>query len=174
MRRVTDMTTPVRAPKKPKNQPRPFQETLAPTLPLAAATSDSPASASPRITDRQLRVGIVIVWIAVMILVGTALGLRLLSNQTSDAVPGVPIASVPVNVTSLPKALPIVNADPGSYPQPRVVNMPSVQQAQSGSPFQVIAGTAYQPTAGPDALQPGYTTGVRLQGTQGTAPAPAL
>jgi hypothetical protein len=164
------MTAPVRAPKKPKNQPRPFDETLAPSMPLPASASQTPAAATPRLSDRQLRIGMVIIWVAVMVLVGTALGLRLLSGQTSDALPGVPVATATVTVGSLPPALPIADATPPSYSQPKVINSLSVQQAQSGIPFRVIAGVAYQPTAGPDALQPGYATGVRLQGNQGTTP----
>jgi hypothetical protein len=170
MRRITDMTAPVRAPKKPKNQPRPFQETLAPTLPMAPAAAGT-AHPKPALSDRQLHTVLVLIWVAVMILVGAALGLRLLASQSDTALPGVPVATAPVNVASLPKALPIVNSSVTSFAQPPVINSHSIQQAQSGNPFKVIGGAAYQPTAGPDALQPGYATGVRLQGNQGTTPA---
>jgi hypothetical protein len=159
------MTAPVRAPKKPKNQPRPFEETLAPSLPIPTATTQA---FRLRISDRQLRNGLIITWIMVMVLVGAVVGLRLLSSQPDTFLPGVPVAAAPVNVAPLPPALPIVKAPAAQYEQPRVVTPVSAKQAQAGNPFKVIAGVAYQPTAGPDALQPGYQTGLKLQGNQGT------
>jgi hypothetical protein len=105
-----------------------------------------------------------------MVLAGAALGLRLLSQNPADDLPGAPVAANPVNVAPLPRALPLVTAAAPTYPALPVVHAQSVQQAQSGNPFQVISGVAFQPTAAPDALQPGYQTELRIQGQQGTSP----
>jgi len=161
------MPTPVKARKKPRNQPVTFSETLAPASQYVPA-----AGVSLHLSERQQRAGLTIIWVTVMILLGIAAGWRIVANQRSAATPppGRPIAQNPVNVAPLTFNPAIAPPTPTALADLTVSAAPATTQAAVGSPFVTFSIGTFQPADSPDALQSGFQTTITAQGTVGTDP----
>ena len=124
------MPTPVKARKKPRNQPVTFSETLAPASQYVPA-----AGVSLHLSERQQRAGLTIIWVTVMILLGIAAGWRIVANQRSAATPppGRPIAQNPVNVAPLTFNPAIAPPTPTALADLTVSAAPATTQAAVGS-----------------------------------------
>ena len=165
------MLKPSRAPGKPHNHPQTFHESLGPSFTVDTPAAFSAAQATaPHLSDRQLKIGLTIIWIMVMILIGAAIGIRLISAQAYQPEPGIPIAKKIVTVAPGPQPGAITAPQPQANPDVTISASQAVNQAQAGSPIQVIALLIYQPADGVDVLLPGYQTRLSLQGEQGIAP----
>lgn len=154
-----------KARKKPKNQPVTFSETLAPA-PAYAPVAD----VSFRLSERQQRAGLTIIWVAAMVLIGIAVGWRIVAAQRSAVAtpPGRPVAASPVNVAALGYNPSVAEPVPASQAALTVTRAAAVTQAAAGSPFITFSVGTFQPADGPDALQPGFQTELTPQGTVGT------
>jgi hypothetical protein len=163
------------APAKPKpttpkaaTEPIEFHETLTPVVPYA------PVAPSLRLSDRYLRAGIYLVWIAAAILAGVSVGLLIVERRPAPVTAApVPVAKATVKVapaatTRTPQLLP---AKPLRAPSlRRAASATSIYQAQAGNIAPMASGAVYQHAASSEALQPGFTHYGLAQGTRGTAP----
>jgi hypothetical protein len=155
-----------KARKSAKNQPTTFRESAAAGLPLTAVAP------VPRLSQNELRALLVAAWAAAMILVGAAIGLRVLAAQTvAVQVPPVPVATANLAVSPSAASVITVAATP-TQAQPNLTVAPatSVNQAQAGNPIAVLSEITFQPATTFDNLTPGRTHIVRIQGNLGTEP----
>jgi len=86
-----------KASKTKRNQPANFDETLAVSMDMPASISDQ-----PRLTLRQIRLGLSVVWVAAAIIAGIGIGRMVIDarNAAIIAEPPAPIASAKVIANS--------------------------------------------------------------------------
>ena len=154
----------LKAPKTPRNQPTDFDETLAASVHMPASISSR-----TRLTLRQIRLGLGVVWVAAALLAGVGVG-RMIKDATGSSavpVPAAPIALSKVTVASI---------SVGTISLGQIITSPSlkvspdtaISQAQSGSVFATASIVVLQDTNSLNALQPGYNNFVTTQGNIGT------
>jgi len=155
-----------KAPKTNRNQPSDFDETLATSFSMPVSVSGR-----SRLTIRQIRLGLGVVWVAAALLAGVGVGrmIKDAAGGSAGAVPPAPIALAKVTVA---------NAAPGSISRARAISVidmkvapaAAISQAQSGSVFITASVASLQDTNSFNALQPGYNNFVTTQGNIGTNP----
>ena len=154
------------APKTNRNQPSNFEETIAASVSMPVAATDR-----PRLTLRQIRLGLSVVWVAAALIAGVGIG-RMINDATSAALstePPAPIAVAKVIAArsvsgSIGRAQVVPAADM------KVAPAADITQAQAGNVFATLSIANFQPANTPSALQPGYSDSVRSQGNIGTLP----
>jgi hypothetical protein len=163
------MTKPPKAKKSPRNQPTIFDESLMATLTQAPA-QHQPSHTPSRLAARfSLRHALAIIWVAAAITGGIGLGRVFVAYQIAQLTyePAVPVATASVYVASL--VTPDFTAQPSSSSGDIAVTTNlSVDQAQAGQPFAVLASSSLQ--ASSNTLQPGFVPYFGTQGTIGTDP----
>jgi hypothetical protein len=159
-----------KAPKTRKNQPVTFQEALAPAIPLAP-TAPLPVKLPglPRLSNRQLRTSLIIIWALVVITAGAGFGLLLRGRPITTSPTPVPVADANLGIAAASSPA-ITGVMKQSSPTLKVTSASAVAQAQSGQPFTTANIDTYQPADDSSALQPGYLSAPSPQGTRGTDP----
>jgi hypothetical protein len=161
------MPKPPKAKKTRRNQPVVFDETLIATLPLTPApAAHQESTRSPRLTARQIHLGLGLIWILAAITGGIGIGRLILEARRPATVEApVPVATAEVRIIPLTTTV-ITTSHQVTQPNLTVGSSSAVSQAQAGQPFAVMALASYQ-AATPD-LQPGFLPAGLPQGNLGT------
>jgi len=161
---------PTKAKKTPRNRPVTFEESLVAANFGPAATPAAPANTS-RLSDKQWRLALSLVWAGAAITLGIGLGRLILLARTSPlaAEQPVPVAKANIHVVSM--VVPAVTLARATI-QPGLVRSTATnpKQAQVGTPISTLSGFTLQGATGSDALQPGFNHFGRPQGNIGTTP----
>src|SRR5437879_7878935 len=117
------MNTSYKAKKSPRNQPVKFDETLAAALPAAAPVS------RPRLSLRQIRIGLGIIWVAASLTAGLGVG-RLIKAATaplasSEAPAPVATANLAVTAAAATQATSTAIGQPAAPAAPNLVVAPA-------------------------------------------------
>ena len=155
-----------KASKTNRNQPANFDETLAAAIDMPVGISQP-----PRLTLRQLRLALSVVWVAAALIAGVGIG-RMISDARNAAIitePPVPVATANISTTKVDAGA-IGRAQAISTLSLRVVPSEAIMQAQAGNVFAVMSAANLQQVNTFNALQPGYDSFVHSQGNIGTTP----
>jgi hypothetical protein len=149
--------------KKPSNGLPKFHESLVQTLPQVPEMK--------KLTDKQLRTALYIMWGGATVLAGGAIGLLINRSQTQApiAVSPTPVTQVSLAVSSVSTGSLLAVAATQQQSSLKIVPATSVDQATAGSPLTTELLASYQGAQSPNALDPGYINDGALQGTIGTA-----
>lgn len=154
------------APKTNRNQPSSFEETIAASVSMPVAATDR-----PRLTLRQIRLGLSVVWVAAALIAGVGIG-RMINDSRNAAVstePPAPVATANVTATATVSGS-IASAQVVSAPDVKVVPAADITQAQAGNVFATLSIANFQPANTSNSLQPGFSNLVTTQGNIGTNP----
>ncbi len=155
-----------KASKTNRNQPANFDETLAASINMPASISEQ-----PRLSLRQVRLALSVVWVIAAIIAGVGVG-RMISDARNVAIiaePATPIAASKVTAAAItsgnissPRIIPSTIA--------KVTPAEAIMQAQAGSIMTSVPASNLQAVDRLNSLLPGYDTNVHTQGNIGVDP----